>query len=274
MAERRGERRIALRTVPTAHLAGEERALIRFLDGGPLLPTTVPPLPAERGLRRRPTLVQNPETLAHLALIARHGSEWFRAVGTTALPGSALLTVSGALRRSGVQEVACGTPLAHVLERSGGALEKVRAVLLGGYHGEWVRGDALDESATSGAGVVVVLGASCCGVRETARVLGWLSAESAGQCGPCANGLPAIADLVHRLADGRAPAHAIQQLERWAGQVVGRGACRLPDGAVRFLRSSLRVFAEEYAEHAARGPCHGCLRPGTMRVPRPRRLAA
>ena len=85
--------------VPDAYLAGEETALIRCLNGGPMKPTVTPPRPDQRGLGRRPTLVSNAETLAHVALIARHGARWFRELGTADHPGSALVTVGGAVER-------------------------------------------------------------------------------------------------------------------------------------------------------------------------------
>src|SRR6185369_654083 len=101
LRERGAERQIRVAGVPARYLAGEESALIQHLDGRPLKPTVAPPRPVERGLRRRPTLVQNPETLAHVALIARHGPVWFRQAGTRDHPGSALVTVSGAVRLPG-----------------------------------------------------------------------------------------------------------------------------------------------------------------------------
>jgi NADH:ubiquinone oxidoreductase subunit F (NADH-binding) len=280
VAERSSRRRFKLTPVPAAHLAGEESALINYLNGGPLKPTLVPPLPAERGLKRRPTLVQNPETLAHIALIDRYGPDWFRELGTPAHPGSALVTVAGAVAKHGVYEIACGTPLPALLRAAGGELEPLRAVLVGGYHGVWVPaheidGLTLDDASLSrsggslGAGVVVALGQSACPVQELTQTMGWLASESAGQCGPCSNGLPALADLLAAMAAGHAPRDAPQRLDRWTRDVAGRGACHLPDGAVRFLRSGLEVFGEELAEHDLRGPCRACRRPTTLRFARP-----
>jgi NADH:ubiquinone oxidoreductase subunit F (NADH-binding) len=280
LSERSAKRRFQVAPVPAAHLAGEESALINYLNGGPLKPTLVPPLPAERGLRKRPTLVQNPETLAHLALIERHGPAWFRELGSSAHPGSALITVSGAIRNQGVHEIACGTPLAALLRAAGGALEPLRAVLVGGYHGAWIPAEQIDSVALDdpglslhggslGAGVIVALGRSACPLQELVQTLAWLASESAGQCGPCRNGLPALANLLAAIAAGTAPQGARQQLERWSGQVAGRGACHLPDGAVRFLRTGMKAFAEELVEHQRKGHCRACGRPTTLRFPAP-----
>jgi NADH:ubiquinone oxidoreductase subunit F (NADH-binding) len=272
IGERAGNRRLRVADVPVAYLAGEESALIAHLDGGPLKPTVAPPLPSERGLRRRPTLVQNPETLAHLALIARHGPEWFREVGTHAHPGSALITVSGAIACPGVREIACGAPLASVLD---GAAEPLRAVLVGGCHGVWIAGEEIEATTLDdiglgphggrlGAGVVVALGRSACPAQELARAVGYLAEQSAGQCGPCRNGLPALAGLLAAMVAGRAPRDARRKLERWSQDLLGRGACHLPDGTVRLLESGLRVFAAELADHEREGPCLACRRSPTL----------
>lgn len=265
-------RRVTVTGVPVAHLAGQEGALIRHLDGGPLKPGSVPPRPFERGLRRRPTLVQNPETLAHLALIDRHGPDWFRRLGTNDHPGSALVTVCGAVENPGVQEIACGAPLEEVLGGAGALTEPLRAVLVGGYHGTWIPAGrvasvTLDDECLKGhggglaAGVIVALGESACPVQELARTMAWLADESAHQCGPCSNGLPALAGLVAAMAAGKAPFDCHERLERWCKDVAGRGACHLPDGAARFLSNGVRVFADELADHVAHGPCDACARP-------------
>jgi NADH:ubiquinone oxidoreductase subunit F (NADH-binding) len=283
LSERHMRQKITVAAVPVAHLSGQESALIRYLGGGPLKPTLVPPLPIERGLKRRPTLVQNPETLAHVALIHRHGPDWFRQLGTPEHPGSALVTLAGALPDHGVYEIACGTPLRTVLEAAGRS-EPLTAVLVGGYHGIWIAGDeigsvTLDNASLSqyggsmGAGVVVALGGSACPVQELVATIGWLASESAGQCGPCSHGLPALADLLAAMASSRAPKDAWQRLERWTGDLPRRGACHLPDGAVRFLRSGMRVFAEELSEHARLGPCRSCRRPTTLRFGDAERVA-
>jgi NADH:ubiquinone oxidoreductase subunit F (NADH-binding) len=115
----------------------------------------------------------------------------------------------------------------------------------------------------------MVLGEAGCAVHETAAVLDYLARESAHQCGPCRNGLPAIAALVADMADGRAPRDAGATLRRWSAQIRRRGACSLPDGAVRFLASALEVFAADFADHERHGPCEHCRRPPTVAVAPP-----
>jgi NADH:ubiquinone oxidoreductase subunit F (NADH-binding) len=276
--DERRERRVTVSAVPVAYLAGEETALVRYLDGGVLKPTTSPPLPSERGLRRRPTLVQNPETLAHLALILRHGADWFRELGTYGHPGSSLVTVSGAIQRPGVQEISLGAGIEAVLERAGGTTEPLRALLVGGFHGIWIAADRLpsvtldDEGlawhgGSLAAGVIVALGESSCPVQEVTQTIAWLERQSAHQCGPCSNALPAIAGELALIAAGRDDGHGRARVERWAALAVRRGACRLPDGAVRFVHSALEVFAAEFDEHARRGPCHACSWRRTLSFP-------
>ena len=283
--EREGGVRIRVAAVPSHYLAGEETALVRHLDGGPLKPTFTPPRPSERGVGRRPTLVQNVETLAHLALVARHGPRWFRALGRPSAPGTMLVTLAGAVRRPGVVEVPGGTLLRDVLARGSGPAEDLAALIVGGYFGAWLPaagalGLALDDSelgrhgAAIGAGVVVAVPASACGVAELTRVMSWLARQSARQCGPCANGLPAIAGELGRIVTGQAAPGALERLLHWARLVRGRGACGHPDGAARLLTSALRALEPELRDHARHGRCGACARPALLATPSPRPMAA
>jgi NADH:ubiquinone oxidoreductase subunit F (NADH-binding) len=252
--------------VPGEYVASEESALVRFLSGGPALPTFTPPRPFERGVDGRPTLVQNAETLAHLALIARHGEQWFRSVGTPTAPGSLLLTVAGAVQRPGIHELAFGVPLKAAFEAAGGFTEPVQAVLVGGYFGAWlpaetalrVRLTPADLSAAGaalGAGVLLALPASACGLAESQRVASWLASQSAGQCGPCMLGLPAIAEDFAELSRSGHSVGVLNRLERRLSLMPGRGACHHPDGTARFVASALRTFAADLARHRRGNPC-------------------
>ena len=105
--------------------------------------------------------------------------------------------------------------------------------------------------------MLAALPADRCGLRETARVVGYLARGSAGQCGPCLNGLPRIAAALDLLArPAPAPAGLLGDLGRWCGLVAGRGACSHPDGTVRLVASALTVFAAEIEVHRS-GACTG-----------------
>ncbi len=253
---------VDIAVVPPRFLSGQETALLHHLGGGEAIPQFIPPRVTERGLGGAPTLVQNVETLAHLALIARYGPRWFRAAGTREEPGSMLATVRRADGRPRVTEVPFGLPLPALLA---GELRAQDAVLIGGYHGTWLSGAGaraltLDNRSLAsararvGAGVVIVLPAGRCGLTETARVVRYLALESAGQCGPCLNGLPRIATALAELAGRRSRPQLLDDLSRWSGLVTGRGACHHPDGTARFVASALRTFEAEVGLHQ-RGGC-------------------
>jgi NADH:ubiquinone oxidoreductase subunit F (NADH-binding) len=276
---------IVLAPAPEGYVAGHELALVNHLNGRAAKPTFAPPLPSEQGVRRRPTLVNNAETLAHVALIARHGPRWFRELGLASQPGSTLLTLSGPLAYPGVYEVEYGASLLSLLDAAGGTTARVRAALFGGYGGAWVDGPLLSNLALSdehlaphgaslGAGVVLLLSEDACPVAETARVMRWLARQSAGQCGPCIHGLDALAATFERIAAGAADARAVSRVEQLAGLVSRRGACSHPDGTARFAMSAVEVFAEELADHMRHGRCDGCLRPPELPLPARSRLAA
>jgi NADH:ubiquinone oxidoreductase subunit F (NADH-binding) len=263
--EQAGTDRVPVQLIgaPPRFLAGEETALVARINGGPARPADKQYRPFQRGVGSRPTLVQNVETLAHLALIARYGATWFRSVGTHAEPGSMLCTVRESDGQVQVVEAALGTPLSWLLRLG----DDVQAVLVGGYHGGWLsltdarrlalcNAELRRAGTMIGAGVLVELPAAYCGLADTASVARSLALESAGQCGPCFNGLPAIAAAMAELAQPQPASLALANLQRWAGIVTGRGACHHPDGTARFVASALTVFAAEIAEHA-RGRCTG-----------------
>ena len=272
-----GQPRLRLETVPGHYVAGQESALVNYLGGGPALPTFAPPLPFERGLGRAPTLVSNVETLAHVALIARYGGAWFRELGTAAQPGSALVTLSGPVAHPGVYEIELGSSLSSLLEAAGGLTGGVRGALLGGYAGAWIAGEHLrgvalsDEhlavhGAAFGSGVLALLSDDACPVAETTRLAAWLADQSARQCGPCLNGLHALAAELGQFWAGGGE-NAAQRVQRVAALVQRRGACGHPDGAVRMVLSALEVFAADFADHARNGACDACSRGPELPLP-------
>jgi NADH:ubiquinone oxidoreductase subunit F (NADH-binding) len=264
LAERpEAERRIArMAGAPNRYVAGESSAAVHLVDGGVATPTTTPPYPRERGVATIPTLVQNVETLAHIALIARYGDAWYRSAGRRGAAGTVLLTIAGGVKNPGVLEVEAGTTVEEAVAGAGGVSEPASAVLLGGYFGVWVPAIQawelpLDAEALRvrgmalGCGVVGVQPAARCGVCDTARIMRYLAEESSAQCGPCFFGLRALSDACSRVAERGTNRDDLARLKRWAVEVQGRGACRHPDGAVMFLRSALSTFSDEFTSHPA-----------------------
>lgn len=261
VAERRAEeqRMVSFAGAPARYVAGQEMAAIHLVNEGVATPTTTPPRPFERGVEGAATLVQNVETLAQVALIARTGYS----------SGTSLVTVAGGVAAPGVLEVETGLPLGEAVARAG-LTERPRAILLGGYFGSWLEPDQawslpLDAARLQhlgyglGCGVLGVLPASRCPVCETAGIMRFLAAESSAQCGPCFFGLRALADACTRIVEGGSNVEDLNRLRRWAVDVRGRGACRHPDGAVIFLSSALQTFASEFANHS---PHHAMVRAG------------
>jgi NADH:ubiquinone oxidoreductase subunit F (NADH-binding) len=268
VAERRDaiRHRIRLVTAPETYVAGEATAAVHYIDAGVALPMNVPPRVSERGVDGRPTLVQNVESLAQAALIARHGADRYRSAGRDRTRGTALVTVGGASDRPAVLEIELGTTVGEVASAIGATSLSIRAVLLGGYFGTWAdAGEAWDrpldpelmraDGLAFGCGLVGLLPADACGVAATARIVEFLATESAGQCGPCVHGLRAIADATNRLAAGEGRSDDLANIERWLPMVAGRGACHHPDGAVQLVVSALAVFGDELLHHARYRRC-------------------
>jgi NADH:ubiquinone oxidoreductase subunit F (NADH-binding) len=261
---------VQLHELPHHYVSSEESALVNWLNGGDARPTSTPPRPFEKGVGKRPTLVDNVETLAHLALIARYGPAWYRQAGAPDAPGTTLVTLGGAVHHPGVYEAPMGATLGRLLDHGGGPSEPLSAVLVGGFFGSWLpvqdalgtrfaKPDLAELGAGPGAGVLVALPERACGLAETAAVLAYLARNGAQQCGPCRFGLPAVAEDFAALAFGQASPETLDRLNQRVGLLAGRGACRHPDGASRLAATALRTFGDEVTRHARFGPCYAAV---------------
>lgn len=265
LAERDGGLRITVVPAGDGFVAGQETAVVNRLDSGPALPRFSRHRIFQRGVGGRATLVQNVETLAQLALIARYGGVWFATAGTPDSTGTFLATIHTVGRplttAASVWEINHGLPLRPVLAGAAGRpVEELQAVLVGGYHGTWLPLPAAADvplsrsgleafGATLGAGVLIPLGRNACGLETTATIVGYLARESAKQCGPCRFGLPELAHTFTALAAGKVGRTGVDAIKQAAGLVDGRGACKNPDGTTRLIRSALRVFADDVLLH-------------------------
>jgi NADH:ubiquinone oxidoreductase subunit F (NADH-binding) len=268
---------------PPRYVGGEETALVHWLNGGTIRPMTTPPRPFQRGVDGRQTLVLNVETFAHIGLLARYGDAWFRSVGMPDAPGSALMSVTGDVARGGVAEVALGSSLQAIV----GACDprsQPSMVLAGGYFGGWLPWDSCAglradpqqlqaAGAGLGAGIVIAAPAGACVVAETARIVAYLARESAGQCGPCAKGVPAVARDLARLCTMDAAPPVTARLRSRIELIDGRGACALPDGVRRLVASVLNGFPDHVAQHERHGGCRDATQMIMSLPPTPRGAA-
>ena len=259
LADRNDRVTIELVTPPARYVSSEESALSHWIGDGMGTPV-YGNRTFERGVNDRPTEVQNAETMAHIALIARYGGQWFASIGDAQAPGTCLVTVGGAVNAPGVIEVPVGTLVAEIISRCKGFSTEVSGFLTGGYGGGWARYDSLmnaswsPESVASaggviGAGILWAFDGHDCPITAMARVSRWMAGESAGQCGPCRFGLPSLAEDLDVLSACSASSADVHRLTSRLPLVQQRGGCKHPDGVARFITSGLQVFQAEVAHH-------------------------
>jgi NADH:ubiquinone oxidoreductase subunit F (NADH-binding) len=253
LAQRHDRRMRLVRHVASPRfVAGQARAVLELMAGRPNLPVTAWTPEAVSGHRSRPTLLSNAETWAHVGRLLHAGPP--EGLGTDDEPGTTLLTLRRPGARVAVREVAYGEPLRPLLPVTDNV-----AVLLGGFHGTWTTARAAQRLRISvsgfresgcalGAGLVLAL--DDCPVAWTQRIVAYLAGQSARRCGPCLNGLPALAAAVSAIDDGAGTARVAEL----GSLVERRGACAHPDGTVRLVRSLLTAYPDEVERHGA-GSC-------------------
>ncbi len=267
---------------PDNYVSGEASAIAALLEGGEARPHFSAAPMAHVGPSGRPTVVNNAETMAqvvlatHAAWAGGRGDNVVSGCGVTT--GSRLFTLVGAVEAPGqVLEVTGRATLGELVAHAAVATPP-SAVLVGGYAGTWIDGERawsmpLDRAGLDGAGaslgcgLIGVLPHGRCGLEETARLVGYLAGESAGQCGPCVHGLPRLARACAALAEGRMRRRGVRQLLSLATAVDGSGACSHPDGVVRLIRSALRTFEADIDAHLAGRVCTPGGQPAVFPVP-------
>jgi NADH-quinone oxidoreductase subunit F len=235
-----------------AYICGEETAIFNSIEGYRGEPRNKPPFPVEVGLFGRPTLVNNVETLVNVLPILEMGGPAFAAIGTDGSTGPKLFCVSGRVERPGVYEVPFGTTLAELVEMAGGvaAGHEMRAVLLGGAAGGFVRPDELDlpltfeatraAGVTLGSGVVMVLDETVDLVPVLLRIAAFFRDESCGQCVPCRVGTVRQEEVLHRLAaDGRDPSGDLALLADLGQVMRDASICGLGQTASSAVESAI-----------------------------------
>ena len=248
-----------------AYVAGEETALINALAGDRGMPAIRPPYPAQRGLHGGPSVVQNAETLAHVAWILAHSPEAFASIGPQSSRGTKLITVMGRVAQPGVMEVALGTPLLDILNMAGGGTGTTKAIFVGGPGGGAIDAGSLTigfdyepleaAGAIVGSGSVLVTDNATCMV-DTARFFVDFSArEACGKAVPCRIGTLRLREALDRILAATPRPNDFTLLRELSSKVADTALCKLERLAPAPILTTLRLFPEEYRAHAERGEC-------------------
>jgi NADH-quinone oxidoreductase subunit F len=242
-----------------AYICGEETALIESLMGRLGQPWSKPPFPAVEGLYRKPTVVNNTETLANVPYIILKGADWYLGIGTEKSPGPKIVCMSGHVNKPGNYEVPLGTTYRELVYDYAGGIaggKKFKALLPSGGSGPVITEDALDAPMTfeglndydsaMGSASVIVMDETTDMVWAALKMIHFFKHESCGKCTPCREGTYWLEQVLHRVYNGHGTEQDLKTLESVAKQMVGRCLCALGEFAVSPVLSTIRHFPEEY----------------------------
>ena len=245
-----------------AFVCGEETALISSIEGNRGNPTLRPPYPAVRGLRGKPTLINNTETFSVISWIIRHGAKSFAQIGTTGSKGTKVFALAGKVKRGGLIEVPMGFTIRQIVEEIGGGIagnKKFKAVQIGGPSGGCLPAsladlpidyEALSEAgAMMGSGGLIVLDETDCMVDIAHYFLSFTQNQSCGKCTFCRVGTRRMLDLLEKIRNGNGVAADLVTLEKLAITIRKGSLCGLGKTAPNPVLSTLRYFREEYEAH-------------------------
>ncbi|MFV8182468.1 MULTISPECIES: NAD(P)H-dependent oxidoreductase subunit E [unclassified Streptomyces] len=241
---------IEIRRGAGAYICGEETALFNSIEGYRGEPRSKPPFPVEKGLFGKPTVENNVETLVNVLPILTMGAEAYAAIGTEKSTGPKLFCVSGSVERPGIYELPFGATLGELLDLAG-VRPRLRAVLLGGAAGGFVRPDERDipltfegtreAGTTLGSGVVMAFDDTVPLPRLLLRIAEFFRDESCGQCVPCRVGTVRQEEALHRIAErtGAAAADDIALLREVGRAMRDASICGLGQTAWNAVESAI-----------------------------------
>lgn len=273
---------IRTRTGGGAYICGEGSALMYSVMGERGQPRTKPPRSVEEGLWRRPTVLNNTETLAAVPAIIRNGGAWYAGLGVPKSTGTKLITFQGPLKRLGVVEVEMGISLRDLIfDVYGGMAEgrTFKGVQTGGVSAGALVESQLDvpvdfDSLTPlggmlGSGGFVVFDERVCAVEFARYLMAFNRYESCSKCTPCRLGNPALVEIVDRIRLGRARMSDLKLIERTSKHVIELSLCGLGQVAPMPLLGMMQAFPEEFAEHIERHHCRAGVCPVGQQVLEP-----
>jgi len=250
--------KIDIRIGAGAFVCGEETALISSIEGGRGNPRPRPPFPAQSGLWGYPTLINNVETFANIAVILREGAEWYASIGTEKSKGTKVFALTGKIRNNGLIEVPMGITLREIVEEMGGGVPdgEVKAVQTGGPSGGCIPASLLDtsvdyESLTKlgsmmGSGGMVVMDQDTSMVEVAQFYMEFCRGESCGKCIPCRAGTVQMYQALTKILKGEATLGDLEKLEALCDMVRSTSLCGLGQSAPNPVLSTMHYFRDEY----------------------------
>lgn len=245
-----------------AFVCGEETALIASLEGERGMPRLKPPFPAEAGLWKKPTSINNVETFSNVPWIILNGAEKFAAYGTEKSKGTKVFALAGKMKRGGLIEVPMGITLREVIYGVGGGIrddKKFKGVQLGGPSGGCIPEDLLDTpvdydslgrtGAIMGSGGMIVMDETTCMVDMARFFLNFVQNESCGKCIHCRLGTKRMLEILNRITEGKAQPEELDLLEEIAYNVKEGALCGLGQTAPNPVLTTLKYFRDEYVAH-------------------------
>lgn len=251
-----------------AFVCGEETALMTSLEGKRGMPRPRPPFPAVQGLWKKPTVLNNVETLASIPQIILNGGKWYARIGTLRSKGTKVFALTGDVKNVGLVEVPMGIPIGTIIYDIGGGIpkgKKFKAVQLGGPSGGCIPAQHLNapvdyESITRlgaivGSGGMIVMDEDKCVVDVARFFMDFCQEESCGKCTPCRVGTQKMLEILTGICAGRGKKGDIETLERWAKIISSTALCGLGQTAPNPVLSTLRYFRDEYEAHISEKRC-------------------
>lgn len=250
-----------------AYICGEETGMISSLEGLKGQPKLKPPFPAVQGYLRKPTIVNNVETLAAVKYIIRDGAQAYRKHGTEKSPGTKLFSLSGNVMKPGNYEVPLAYPLIDLINKEGGGMKpgrKLKAVIPGGSSAPVMTAAEVEKATLDyeclagmgtmlGSGAVIVIDDSQCMVDMLGVLTHFYHHESCGQCTPCREGTGWLNKIVHSILEGKGRLQDIELLEKVADNMKGRTICALSDAAALPVLSFVSKFRDEFEFYVREG---------------------
>jgi len=253
-----------------AFVCGEETALMRSIEGMRGMPRPRPPFPAQQGLWKKPTVLNNVETYANVAQIILNGGEWYASIGTETSKGTKVFALVGTVKNIGLVEVPMGTTLRTLIFDIGGGIpkrKKFKAVQLGGPSGGCVPEAFLDTpidyesiakvGAIMGSGGVIVMDNQTCMVDMARFFMDFIQDESCGKCTPCREGTKRMLEILEKITNGEGESSDIELLEELSEMVQDGALCGLGQTGPNPVLSTLRYFRDEYDAHVYEKKCPG-----------------